>query len=188
VREAQRTYQKRKDATTTTDKRRADKLLSVLAKLSSDVEALLQSASKAGLMQRDDNVSKNIQQLWTTYDTTMNDPAVQPELRIQQMKNNQRRTGHDGNQNGVNMVVSCGSPRDESTTSVRPMHGKDPTPQFDPSAVSFELADFEETTVALPFQRVAFANARMTGKGIYQVVQERQAALKEADQSFSRGQ
>jgi hypothetical protein len=184
VREAQRTYQKRKDATTTTEKRRADELLRVLANLSSDVEALLQAASKAGMMQRGNDVSRRIQQLWTTYDTAINDPSVQPELRIQQVKNDQRRADYESNQDNVTTIVSRDFPRDKSTPMARPAHEKDPMPQL----VNFELMDSEETTVALPFQRVAFASASMAGKGIYQIVQERQAALKEADQSSFQGQ
>jgi hypothetical protein len=184
VREAQRTYQKRKDNATASDKRRADKLLQVLANLSFDVEALLQTASKAGAMQRDDDISKSIQQLWKTYDGAINSPFVQPELRLQQIKNDQRLSDHGNNGTGETATASHDPPRDEPAPVVRPMQGKDPTPLFNSSAVSFELIDFEETTVAQPYQRVAFA--RMGSKSIYEVVKERQAALKEADRPVFR--
>jgi hypothetical protein len=161
-------------------------LLQVLADLSSDVEALLQAASKAGMIRGKDDVSKSIQRLWTTYDTAINSPAIHPELRLQQMKNDQRLADYGRNQDSTMAVESRNSPVKAMAPIVRPMHGKDRMPLFDPRDISFELVDHEETTVALPFQRVAFINGRMAGKDIYQEVQERQAALKEAERSFSR--
>jgi hypothetical protein len=155
--------------------------LQVLANLSSNVEALLQTASRAGVMERDDDVSKSIQQLWDTYDTAINSPFVKPELRLQQIKNDQRLAGHHSNESGRTPAISRSAQEEEPASIVRPMYVTDPTPLFNTSAVSFELMDFDETTVALPFQRVAYINGRMAGKSIYQEVQERQAALKEAD-------
>jgi hypothetical protein len=155
--------------------------LQVLADLSSDVETLLQAASKAGMMQGEHSVSKSIQRLWATYNTAINSPAIQPELRLQQLKNDRRLADDSSVQDGTIAVGCRHSPVNATTSIGRPMYGKSPTPLLDLSTISFEQADFEETTVALSFQRVVLA-----GKSIYQEVQERQAALKEAERSFSR--
>jgi hypothetical protein len=136
------------------------------------------------MMERDDDVSKSIRQLCDTYDTAINSPFVQPELRLQQSKNDQRLAERRSDESRRTATISHSAQEEDPISTVRSTHDKAPMPLFNPSAVSFELVDFEETTVALPYQRVAYVNGRMAGKSIYQKVQERQAALKEAD---SRG-
>jgi hypothetical protein len=131
-------------------------------------------------MERDDDISKSIQQLWDTYDTTINSPFVQPELRLHQIKNDQRLAGHHSDESRRTATISRSAQEEDPSSTVRSTHGKAPMPLFNQSAVSFELVDFEESTIALPYQRVAYVNGRMAGKSIYQEVQERQAALKEA--------
>ncbi|KAF1937937.1 hypothetical protein EJ02DRAFT_437485 [Clathrospora elynae] len=185
VREAQRTYQKRKDTCTATEKRRVNELLQVLADLSSDVEALLQTASKAGTMQRDDDVSKAIQQLWSTYDGAINNPSVKPELQLQQLKNDLRLADHPSNERFRIPDASSSLRDDEATSSADPPARKDPKPLFDPTAMSFELVRFEETTVMQPFQRTSSVNEYMAGRSIFDICKDRQEAMKEADRSSS---
>ncbi|KAF1840246.1 uncharacterized protein K460DRAFT_410846 [Cucurbitaria berberidis CBS 394.84] len=184
VREAQRTYQRRKETTTTSEKRRVDELLQVLSDLSSGVEALLQVSLEAGAMHRDDIVSKHIQGLWTSYDTVMNNPSITPELRLLQLKNGQRVANHRSNENYIVPARPSAPTTEHPDTQAVPPSMETSTP-FDPSDMTFELLRFEETTVMQPFQRTASANRVMAGRSIFDIVKERQAALKEADKSTS---
>ncbi|KAF2820475.1 hypothetical protein CC86DRAFT_386963 [Ophiobolus disseminans] len=179
VREAQRSYQKRKDTATATEKHRVDELLQLLSDLSSDVESLLQVASTAGTMFADDDVSKHIQNLWSTYDTVVNNEHVQPELRLLQVKNTKRKALLQAKRGlHVEPVVF---PQDQ---------GGDGTlaPPFktvfsiDPSDVNFDLVRFEGSTVLSSYQRNAQTDRYMAGRSIFDHVRERQAAMKEADQ------
>ena len=52
---------------------------------------------------------------------------------------------------------------------------------FDPRGMTFQLVRFEGTTVMQSFQRTSAVNEYMAGKNIFEIVKERQAALKEAD-------
>ncbi|KAH7065655.1 hypothetical protein BKA63DRAFT_161582 [Paraphoma chrysanthemicola] len=192
VREAQRAYQKRKDTATVTEKRRIDVLLQLLTDLSSDVESLLEAASTAGNMHRDDAVSKSIQRLWSTYDTVINDDEVKPEMRLLQVKNTRRLANHQTNAK-FRMADSAkdseaeqeqGHPDRTSPAITRPEHTKSP---FDPSVLNFGLVRFEETTVMSSFQRTATTDRYMAGRNIFDIVKERQAALKEADRRLAGG-
>lgn len=227
MREAQRSYQKRKDTATALEKKRADELLQLLFDLSSNIEPLLQAASTAGNMYRHDEVSKNIQRLWTTYDIIINNEGVKPELQMFQVKNTQRLANHqtksnfrvvttgtilDGRSQSAESVVprknpipfdpsglnfepvnesshAVGTTEGQSnsidTTAARQHSGPDlprklPFP-FDPGALNFDLVRFEGTTVMSSFQRTAATDEYMAGRNIFDIVQERQAAMKEAD-------
>jgi hypothetical protein len=183
VREAQRAYQKRKDTATATDKHRADKLLKLLSDLSTDVEYLLQAASTAGNMNQNDEVSRNIQRLWSTYDTVMNNDCLNPDLRSLQLKNSHRlatcRTYTNSTVPHVSIIapanLESGVPSSSSQTS------------FNPSAISFELVRFEGTTVMQSFQRTSTTNKYMAGRNIFDIMKERQAAMKEADRHEAGG-
>ncbi|KAH7392449.1 hypothetical protein DE146DRAFT_758170 [Phaeosphaeria sp. MPI-PUGE-AT-0046c] len=228
VREAQRSYQKRKDTATALDKRRADELLQLLFDLSSHVEPLLQAASTGGHMYRNDEVSKNIQRLWTTYDIIINNECVKPELHMFQVKNSQRLASHHTKSN-YQVVTTENVPDGQSGSSEAAVTRKRITPfdpsglnfelvrseattqtqagfiesdvskssvgevlpnklpySFDPSGLNFELVRFGETTVMSSFQRSAAADEYMGGKNIFEIVQERQAAMKEADRQNAR--
>ena len=136
MREAQRTYQKRKDTATVTEKRRVDELLQLLSDLSSDVESLLQAASIAGNMSHDDDVSKNIQRLWSTYDTVVNNEHVQPELRLLQVKNSKRQATHESSGES-RAVVSTSAPVEQGVTPVLAPPFKTVVFPFDASDLSF---------------------------------------------------
>jgi hypothetical protein len=177
VREAQRTYQKRKESATATDKRRVDELLQVLADLSADVEALLQSAS--GSMYRDDDVSKHIQRLWSTYSTVINSDCVKPELRLQQLKNDQRLAEHRARAN-VRTVTGLPDPQQAGSAEVDRPQGRKPIP-FDAGDVNFDFLGFEGTSVMHTFQRSSSVNERFAGRSIFEICMERQKAMKQAD-------
>jgi SpoVK/Ycf46/Vps4 family AAA+-type ATPase len=176
VREAQRTYQKRKDTATAAEKRRADDLLQLLSDLSSDVESLLQAASTAGNMNRDDDVSKNIQRLWSTYDSVINNECIKPELRLHQIKNHHRLESHKVDSSLRNDDVSNVAQVDTNAGVVPSRNAP-----FDPSAMSFQLVRFEETTVMSSYQRTPITDQYMAGRSIYDIVQERQTAMKDAE-------
>lgn len=184
VREAQRTYQKRKDHATASDKKRVDELLQVISDLSSDVESLLHAASKAGAMYRDDSMSKQIQRLWSSYDSAINHACVKPELRLLQLKNDRRLADHHSAENfRIEAASSDASNVEGNANPQPPAIRQEPTPLFDPTSVSFELVRFEETTVMQPFQRTSSVNSRMAGRSIFDIVKERQAAMKKADKA-----
>jgi hypothetical protein len=177
VREAQRAYQKRKDKATATEKHRSDELLQLLSDLSTDVEVLLQAASTAGHMHRSDEVSKGIQRLWSTYNTVVNTDCVIPELRLLQLKNSRRLASH--HTNPILSVANDPGATHADLESGVPLR-KSPN-SFDPSALSFELVRFEGTTVMQSFQRTAATEKYMGGKSMFNIMKERQAAMKAAD-------
>lgn len=177
VREAQRSYQKRKDTATATERRRADDLLQVLSDLSADVEALLQAASKAGTMYHDDDVSKRIQSLWQTYDTAINSDCVKPELRLQQIKNDQRQAQHKADGNFVVM-----SPTGGAATENDPLSFRRKVVPFNPEGINFDLTptDNNDNNV-VQCMMVLGDNRSVKGRSIFNIAKERQAALKAAD-------
>ncbi|KAH7356282.1 hypothetical protein BKA66DRAFT_473545 [Pyrenochaeta sp. MPI-SDFR-AT-0127] len=184
VREAQRTYQKRKDTATETEKRRVDELLQLLFDISTDVEALLQVFSATGTLRREDDISMHIQRLWTTYDAVINNPCVRPELRLLQIKNGRRIANHVSNKTSTDTAFPSHSGHEHLEVQVPPPTRELPVP-FDPSGVSFELVRLGETTVMQTFQRTTPVKGQSVGRRIFDVVKERQAALKEADRSSS---
>jgi len=169
VRQAQRTYQKRKDTVTATEKRRVDELLQLLQDLSSDVESLLQAASNTEIMHRGDEVSKNVQRLWTTYNTVISSEHVQPELRLLQVKNTKRMATHQERE--VPRVPATS----EQLTS---RHDKSPV-SLDPAG--YDPGRYEGMTIIGSFTRTAATEQYMAGRSVYDIVKQRQAALKEAE-------
>jgi hypothetical protein len=181
VREAQRAYQRRKDTATAQGKHRADELLQLLSDLSTDVESLLQAAATAGHMQRNDEVSRNLQRLWSTYDTVVNSDGVKPELRLLQLKNSRRLAAHH---TSPNLPVDNEPSAPQLDLEVNMPTRKSPN-SYDPSAISFDLVRFEGTTVMSTFQRTAATTRYMGGKSMFDLAKERQAAMKDADRRMA---
>jgi hypothetical protein len=129
-------------------------------------------------MNRDDDVSKNIQRLWSTYDSVISTECIKPELRLHQLKNDRRMTSHQSNSGLRSDGVSSVAQAETNSGAVVPPRNN---PPFDPSAMSFELVRFEETTVMSSYQRTAATERYMAGRNIFDIVQERQAAMKAAD-------
>jgi hypothetical protein len=180
IREAQRAYQKRKDSAIATEKRRADDLLQVLSDLSTDVEALLQAASKAG-MPRDDDVSKQIQRLRSTYDAAINNDCVQPELRLQQIKNNRLLADSQNRPHLGSIPASRDTQEDCSlVTSLVPVSERDAT-TFNYSDVSLELVRHGDTAVIQSYRHDQSYHANMAGRIIYDVCANRREAMRSAD-------
>jgi hypothetical protein len=192
IREAQRSYQKRKDTATATEKKRADELLTLLSDLSTDVENLLRAASAAGSMDGNDHMSKSIQRLWSTYDTVINNECVKPEMRLLQIKNSQRLASHEVNANppapnvphavtNVDTILNVGAVTNGKAAET----SEDTFGAFNPSAMRFDLVRFEGTTVMSSFQRTAATDSYMAGRNIFDIVKERQAAMKAADRRLN---
>lgn len=164
---------------TATEKRRVDELLQLLSDLSTDVESLLQTASTAGSMSKDDDVSKNIQRLWTTYDNVISNEHVQPELRLLQIKN--------GNRIAARLVIASShsvepvtAPKEQDFNGVLAPPFKTVF-AYDPSDINFDLVRFEGTTVMASYSRDAASERYMGGRSIFEHVRERQATLKEIE-------
>jgi hypothetical protein len=176
VRQAQRAYQKRKDTANATEKQRIDELLQLLSDLSGDVESLLQAGFTNGNMFRDDDVSKHIQRLWTTYDNVISNENVNPELRLLQVKNSRRLANHPsfGLNNGNNTMHQEPNPN-------APVPPNNSEVTFDPNAIMMDMTRFSGTTVMKTYQPSAATDNYMAGRSIFQVVQDRQAAMKEQD-------
>lgn len=128
-------------------------------------------------MNRNDEVSKTTQRLWSTYDTVINNECVNPELRLFQVKNTRRVASHKAN-NNYHVAASTSDARQDPEANTADLQDDS---RFDPRHIDFQLVRFEGTTVMSSFQRTSAANAYMEGKNIFQIVQERQAALKAAD-------
>lgn len=188
MREAQRSYQKRKNSAIAQKDHRVDELLRVISNVATDVEHLLATASKAGMMFEDDAMSKSVQRLWGSYDTAINDPALDPDLQQLQRTNNRRNADHICSKNSGRDVAAndISNPLRTRLASANP--DMNLTTSLDPSEMSFDLVRFEETTVMQTFQRTSSVNGLMAGRSIFDIVKDRQAAMKEADRTASSSQ
>jgi hypothetical protein len=139
-------------------------------------------------MHRHDHVSKSIQLLWSTYDTVINNECVKPEMRLLQIKNSQRLASQEANADppassiphavtNVDAITNAGAVEDLETAEL----SEDTFVPFNPSAMRFDLVRFEGTTVMSSFQRTAATDSYMAGRNIFDIVKERQAAMKAAD-------
>lgn len=179
VREAQRSYQKRKDGAIASDKKRADDLLEVLSKLSFDIESLLQAAGLAGVLQHEDAVSKSIQKLWASYDVAINTASVLPELQHHQ-STNARRIAMLQHIEGVRTATESETPSTQPSNTVAVNESQQ---AFDPTLMSFSNFRFEETTVIQSFQRTPNINNILADRSIFEVVKKRQFDLREAEKA-----
>ncbi|KAF2680474.1 hypothetical protein K458DRAFT_392812 [Lentithecium fluviatile CBS 122367] len=181
VREAQRTYQKRKDGATATERKRCDAVLEVMSDLSTDIEALLQAASKAGLMNQQGNFPDHVRRLWSSYDAAINSPCVKPELRLLQVKNDRRRAEHHSN-DGFR-IEPAPNPRSEPITQESPRIA-DPK-DINASQLDMELMRVGDTTVLQPLHQIRSSSMTMAGRSIFDVVKERQADFERSQEQGS---
>ncbi|KAF1948766.1 hypothetical protein CC80DRAFT_599437 [Byssothecium circinans] len=90
VREAQRTYQRRKDSDSASERRRSDEVLEAMFDLSTDIETLLQTAVGTGALVQNNDLSECIRNLWFSYNVAIKKPCMLPDLKILQVKNDRR--------------------------------------------------------------------------------------------------
>ncbi|KAF2464209.1 uncharacterized protein BDR25DRAFT_319289 [Lindgomyces ingoldianus] len=167
VRNAQRTYQKRKESAAASVNQRCDDLLQVLSDLSTDVEELLQVALKDGALDQKDDIGAQLRRLWESYDVVIHSSCVRPELRLLQIKNDRRRAGYEGK---------------APTTEVSSDHETAPRPEpfsasdsHDPSFMDLDLGRTQESTLIQPFRMTSSLHH---GKTIFEVISERQAEFR----------
>jgi len=166
VREAQRTYQKRKEGVADTERKRCDEVLEVMSDLSTSIEALLQTASNAGLMNQRGELADQVRQLWSSYDTAINSPCVKPELRLLQVKNDRRKAKHQRNENF----------RIDSTPGSQPDGVTEPT-ATSPSRIDMDLVRVGDGTLLQPFHQIHDTNV-MQGRNIFDIVSARQTEFR----------
>lgn len=173
VRSAQRTYQKRKESATRSVTQRCDDLLNVLSDLASEVEEVLRVASKAGALDQKDELGIQMLRLRDSYSTAINQPCAQPDLKLLQEKDNRRRAEHTGRGNHRHSHVRNDEemPRSNSSANLA---------EADPSNIDMSLVRGDGTTLVQSF-REDIESKIMRGRSIYQVVAERQAALRNSD-------
>ncbi|KAF2265086.1 hypothetical protein CC78DRAFT_600700 [Lojkania enalia] len=173
IRNAQRTYQKRKESEAASIHRRRNELLEVLSSLSTDIEVLLRLASETGCLDEGSEVSAQIRRLWASYNTAINNPCVLPELRSLQTKNEERRTEHQKKESSRIETVGRGqTPRPDQPSS-------DSILEHDRSDVDLDLLRVRDTTLITSFHH-AFTNSTVNGRTIWHLVQERQAVFNAA--------
>ena len=146
MRNAQRTYQKRKDTAAQTVNQRCDELLETLSSLSTEVEELLRLASKSGALERRDDFGAQMRRLCSTYDAAINSPCVTPELRLLQIKNYKRRAEHQSTE-----TFRIDNPTEErgstSTALKAPLAPGGSGLDIDPSSVDLSLVRGDGTTM-----------------------------------------
>lgn len=173
MREAQRTYQKRKDSAAASERRRCDDILQVISDLSTDIEALLQAASAAGTLNLEGDLAARLRRLWSSYDTAISSPCINPELRLLQVKNDRRKAEHISNLNRrrdttPSVLVGLPEKQEEQRRTAEFM-------EADQSRMDLVLARVDETTLVQSFSTISANNKVMGGRSIFEVVRERQA-------------
>jgi hypothetical protein len=181
VRNAQRTYQKRKDEASHTVSQRCDELLQALSDLSTAVEDLLGSASKAGTLNQKDEMTTQMQQLWNTYDTVINQPSVQPELRLLKIKNGRRQADHQEKQKFIVDHLPRSKhgawPMDRGIAQLGNME----LAENDPSLIGMAPGRGDDTTLIQNFNETHSQSKIMGGRSIFDIVAERQAQLRNSE-------
>jgi hypothetical protein len=167
VRNAQRTYQKRKDTASASVNNRCDELLQLLLDLSTDIESLLQAGAKSGRLEHTDDFADRLRKLWDSYDVVINKPCVSPELTLLQIKNGRRRADYQ-RQDIFRVGVSHGK-ADRTRSSSSPLNG----PDTDTSSPDMELVRVSEGTLIQPFKQ----SRDLGGRSILEIVKQRQAQL-----------
>ncbi|KAF2197370.1 hypothetical protein GQ43DRAFT_209051 [Delitschia confertaspora ATCC 74209] len=207
VRQAQRTYQKKKEQAASTANQRCDQLLQVLSDVSTEIEGLLQLASTTGALNRNDKLGERLRTLWSTYDASISNPSVIPELRLLQMKNSSRidvyrnqqpnvpnveqnialhtdpplsrsppeqnEVHHMHSHQSMNLAERNGAPHLAPPLS-SPIAAQEPAPE----ALEFDLGRIDDTSLIQSFNSVPAMHRLYGGRNIVQIVQERQAQLR----------
>ncbi|KAF2703739.1 hypothetical protein K504DRAFT_170792 [Pleomassaria siparia CBS 279.74] len=168
VRNAQRAYQERKDGAMTTKKQKCSAILQVLSELSIEVEELLRLASIAGNLDRDDDVGAQMRRVKTTFDEATKRPCVAPELKqVREANLEKRRTDEEATNSGEDGA---------STPNLGPALPENRT-------VDLDMTNIRESTLIGTYSRTLPRSHTMAGKGIFQIVSERQAAMRNAERS-----
>lgn len=122
-----------------------------------DVEALLQAAADSGVLNEEGDLPDHIRRLWSTYNTTINNACLGPELRLLQVKDERRRAAHPD--------------------ATRPSTGSNSNTQSSSSrdSIDLDISHVNETTLITNFSTAQLAYPGSGSRNIYQVCRERQA-------------
>ncbi|KAF2660389.1 hypothetical protein K491DRAFT_711881 [Lophiostoma macrostomum CBS 122681] len=183
VRNAQRTYQKRKDNAAQTVNQRCDELLETLSTLSTEVEEMLRVASKAGTLERRDDLGAQMRKLSSTYDAVINSACVTPELRLLQVKNHKRRAEHQSTESF--RIDHPSEDSDSNATTPKAAPGGSASGgsalHIDPSTVDLSLVRGDGSTMIQSFRGLTSKNDAFRGRSIFDIVEERQAQFRNSN-------
>ncbi|KAF2492716.1 hypothetical protein BU16DRAFT_541522 [Lophium mytilinum] len=91
IRSAQKKYRERKERATASQEQRCDELLRVISDISMELEELLKVACATGAMDTDDDLGEKLRRTASCYDSAIERPCIDPELRLLRTKSRQRR-------------------------------------------------------------------------------------------------
>ncbi|OCL05445.1 hypothetical protein AOQ84DRAFT_413498 [Glonium stellatum] len=91
IRSAQRTYRERKENAAASLGQRRDDLLRIISDVSSELEELLQVAFSTGIINQNNILGEKLRRMACRYDSAIDEPSLQPELRLLQAKSKRRQ-------------------------------------------------------------------------------------------------
>jgi hypothetical protein len=170
VRNAQRSYQKRKDEAACSVNQRCEDLLQILSDLSIEVDLLLQIAARTGAIADDGELGYQLRRVWKDYDTAVNADAVLPDLRFLQTKNDRRKDEYGPTilPKNTNRVVIAAS----NSGPAIPKEG--PVAHSDLSDLNLNLVRGDDSTMIQSFKQIS-GSKTLNGRSYYQVLADRQA-------------
>ncbi|KAF2794263.1 hypothetical protein K505DRAFT_361253 [Melanomma pulvis-pyrius CBS 109.77] len=175
VRDAQRAYQGRKDDAIATEKRKNNAVIQVLSELSIEVEEILKLASNAGVLDQNDAVGGQMRRLRAAYDEAVNRPCVEPELKKLRIEHTRRRVVRSSEDNSNVATTTNEGSQEELLFSKT--HGAMST------TGDLELGRVNDTTLIAPYLTLCTESKFMGGRSIFQVVSDRQAAMRNTENS-----
>jgi hypothetical protein len=174
VRNAQRAYQERKDDAMAIEKKKHDAILQVLSGLAIEVEDLLKVASNSPNLSQVGELENQIRRLRDAHAEAINDPRVKAELKQLRSKHPERRT-----------IPPCHADPLAIVAATEDMMQSE---QAESSASAASAAD---TTLGrgndiplIAFYSHTHSRSQskvMGGRNIFQIVAERQAAMRNAE-------
>lgn len=161
-----------------TEKKKRDAILQVLSDLSLQVEELLIVTSTTGSLDQKDAMRAQLHRLRDAHNEAINSPCVKVELKELRSKNPGRRTVHPCYANPLAIVAATEevmpSDLEESSNAAT-----DST-----STAHLELGRVDDTTLICPYFHTRVPSQSkstvMRGRSIFQVVADRQAAMRNA--------
>lgn len=178
VRNAQRAYQERKDDAMATEKRKRDDVVQVLFDLSLEVEELFKIAVEAGIVHQENVLGIQLRRLCDTHEKVINSSCVEVDFKKLRSRNSGRRNILPSHANPLAIVAA--------TAEVDTLHS---TTSSDAginsaSAADLDLGGVNDTTIIAPYSHLRVSsqgNSKvMGGRSIFQVVADRQAAMRSA--------
>jgi hypothetical protein len=161
------------------EKKKRDAILQVLSDLSMEVEELLNVTSNTGSPDQDHVMRAQLHRLRDAHDKAINSPCVKAELKQLRPKNPGRRTVYPGHANPLAIVAATeevmSSDLAESSNAA----------SASTSIANLGLGRVDDTTLIAPYYHTRVYSQSMCkvmgGRSIFQVVVDRQAAMRNAE-------